>query len=81
MVALLRGLWNEFISHPAYGQDALGMVGISFEFLSQPANVDVYHLRLSNEFSTPNPGEEIFRRNDCFRLGGQRQQQAKLAGR
>ena len=50
----LGRLRDEFVADATHGQDPLWMIRIGFELLSQPADMNVDHLRLTDEFGTPN---------------------------
>ncbi len=59
----------------------VGMVGVGFDLLAQPAHVNVDHLRLAAVFSPPHAGQQIVEGEHLARFQRQRVQQAELARR
>ena len=66
-------LSDKLITHTPNGQNTLWVIRVGFEFLAQPADVDMYHLRLSDEFRTPNLGQQVFGGKHLVGFSSQRQ--------
>src|SRR5512146_567881 len=68
----------ESVPDAAHGDDALGMRGIGFDFLAQPANVDVDSACVAVEIVAPEAGEQEITREDRALVTHQFGKQAEL---
>src|SRR3990172_6741147 len=72
-------LGSQFIANPPHRQDPQGMVRITLDLFSQPADVDIDDLRLSHELSAPDPVQQLIDWNHPIWLHNQSVQKDKLS--